>query len=153
MEELTRATKAFLEALKLPEGATDEFSFLSPREAESFRVSLYTIKKNLNNNTVLISIDGDKVSLSKKGAALTKRRILCDGTIIETKQENPLTEFDKRVEEIVQSSHLDPDWSQENKDLFTDQAIKQLYLEINKEKIARKAKVKERAQAKREGRR
>jgi hypothetical protein len=58
-----RPKDVFEKAIQLKIGGKLEISFPTKKEADSFRVALYTAKRNLRNETVLISRDKTVVTL------------------------------------------------------------------------------------------
>ena len=136
MGELTAATKAFLDALSLEPGTQDEFEFGTVKEADSFRVALYTIKRKMNDNTVLISVNGKVISLLKKDEVIKRRRISASGEVIEIEEkEREMSDFEKKVNEIIEDAEGFE--SEEKRKLFISEAIAELTFRESTAKLLR----------------
>ena len=133
MSELTNAKQAVIDARQLNDGEKEQYIFSSKKLSNSFRVSCYTAKKELGINDVLISMEGKSVFLSKGRAAISRVRILPDGTKLDltstlpTQQRDPGRSgksFDEQMQEIIElSESFDTD---EAKALFIQDAIANL---------------------------
>lgn len=122
----SHAVLSFLEATKLEENAYDEYEFSSKKEADSFRVALYTEKRNLRDNSVLISISGNKVRLTKKDSVYIKKSFSKDGEEIKTEVvADGISNYEKRVSDILA---LADEFEDENKkSMFIADAMRSLH--------------------------
>jgi len=104
MSDLSQSTVAFLDTMQLEPGSKRIYTFASQKEADSFRVSCYAVKRKTRDNTVLIAISGNAVTLSKALNAVEISQIDPDGTVTNISQERALSDYQKRVEEIIADS-------------------------------------------------
>jgi hypothetical protein len=111
MSDLAQSTVAFLEAMRLEEGERDVYEFATAKEADSFRVALYAVKRKFRDNTVLISISNTTISLTRMSSVIKRTRYAADGAEVEIPQESALqkSQYQLQVEEIVKDSEDFPE--------------------------------------------
>lgn len=123
MSDLSQSTISFLEAMRLEEGYKRVYTFSSVKEADSFRVSLYAVKRKLRDNTVLIAISGTTITMLKKSKVVEVLEIAPDGAVTEVSQERENTSYQKKVSEILVDAE---DIPEELRADFVREAIEQL---------------------------
>ena len=123
---VSEAVLSFFEATKLEENSYTEYEFPTRKQADSFRVALYNEKRNLRDNTVMISINENTVRLTKKSSVFTKKTFSPDGTEIKQEQiSSEMTNYEKRVQEVLEAAE---DFEDESKKaMFIADAMRQLH--------------------------
>jgi len=111
MADLAQSTVAFIDAMRLEEGTKDIYEFATAKEADSFRVALYGVKRKLRDNTVLISISNTTISLTRMSSVVKRTRLSSTGEPLEIPQETLLekSEYQRQVDEIVKDAEDFPE--------------------------------------------
>jgi hypothetical protein len=101
MADLAQSTLAFYETMSLPPGTKRIYSFDSTKEADSFRTAIYAVKRKLRDNSVLVSISGKAVTLTKATNAVKITQIDPEGNRVDVSQANTNSDYRNKIEEIL----------------------------------------------------
>ena len=99
----TEAHSFFTAAVKLKPGMAIAKDFASRKQADSFRVSLYKVRKYLENYTVDIAID-DKTVFATKARETSSYRIIDENGVVTNETVTLQTAYDKDLEELLQEA-------------------------------------------------
>jgi len=104
MTDLASSTVAFYDIMSRNPGDKKVYDFLSEKEADSFRTAIYATRRKMRDNTVLISINGKTVTLTKASNAVKVTLITSDGVKSDVTNESQETDYKKKIDEIIADS-------------------------------------------------
>jgi hypothetical protein len=101
----TETESFFQTARKLPESEAIFATFASRRQADSFRIGLYKVRKRVEDYTVDISIK-DNTVFATKARTVVKYGLVDKNGVVTHESVIAVTNYNKELEEIYQEAKL-----------------------------------------------